>query len=131
MEVAQEREVAPATSGCAGTSSRTLCSDVHALWTEGSEESMRSAHRSTETEDPDTFASCPQIAGRGSVTEDTPTDEMTKFHADIQEDFVSMCALLGPLDFSAFRDGFLAYKRWQGTRSSSGRFSWRLRAYEG
>ena len=38
---------------------------------------------------------------------------MTEIHPDGHQDYEAMCALLGPLDFPTFCDGYLAYERWK------------------
>lgn len=38
---------------------------------------------------------------------------MTEAHSEMQEDYEALCALLGPLDYFMFCDGYLSYARWK------------------
>jgi hypothetical protein len=38
---------------------------------------------------------------------------MTEIRLDAEADYEAMCALLGPLDYRAFLEGYTAYERWK------------------
>ena len=44
---------------------------------------------------------------------------MMEVHPDMQEDYETMCRLIGPLDASAFRDEYRAYERWKSGQENS------------
>ena len=44
---------------------------------------------------------------------------MTDFYIAVVADYLSMCRLLGPLDFDAFCDGYAQYGDWKAARDDA------------